>query len=216
MSDARNAHDALDRAWHLALDEAWTSWRSGSAGVGAVISDSVGQIVAVGRNRMLEPRTEPGILASTVLAHAEMNALALLSLGPTDDLTITTTFEPCLMCASAIVQGGIPRVRYAASDPLFDGMHDWFGDLPFARERLPRRTELGGPIGAFTHVLHLSWMSFWGAGSVEAHRTLRPQHLELAEDIARGGHLADIAQAGGGVVDAMEALWPRLVELGSV
>lgn len=215
MSDARNAYDALDRPWQLALDEAWTSWRSGSAGVGAVINDSSGQIVAVGRNRMLEPRTEPGILASTVLAHAEMNALALLPLGPTGGLTITTTFEPCLMCASTIVQGNIPHVRYAAADPLFEGMHDWFGDLPFARERLPRRTELGGPIGAFTHVLHLSWMSFWAAGSVEAHRAVRPRHLELAEDIARRNHLAEIAEADGDVVAAMEALWPRLLELGS-
>ena len=62
-----------------------------------------------------------------------MNARALLSLGPTDDLTITTTFEPCSMCASTIVQGHIPHVRYAAADPLFDGMHDWFADVPLTR-----------------------------------------------------------------------------------
>jgi tRNA(Arg) A34 adenosine deaminase TadA len=213
MSDARSAYDALDRPWQLALDEAWISWRRGSAGVGAVISDSAGHIAALGRNRMLEPRAEPGVLASTAIAHAEMNALALLPLGPTDDLTITTTFEPCLMCASTIVQANIPHVRYAAADPLFDGMNDWFADLPFAHGRVPSRTELGGPIGAFTHVLHLSWMSFWAAGSIEVHRAVRPQHLELADEIAKRDHLGGVAQDDGDVVDAMAALWPRLLEL---
>ena len=214
MSDARNAYEALDRPWQLAFDEAWTSWGGGSAGVGAVISDAVGHIVSVGRNRMLEPRTEPGVLASASMAHAEMNALALLPIGPTDGLTITTTFEPCLMCASTIVQASIPTVRYGAGDPLFVGLHDWFTDLPFARDRLPERTELGGPIGAFGHVLHLSWMCFWAAGSVDAHRELRPAHLELATRVARDGHLTEASTSGGDVVAALEALWPDLVELG--
>ena len=215
MSAARDQYDALDRPWQLAFDEAWTSWCRGSAGVGAVISDAAGDVVCVGRNRMLEPRTEPGVLASTAMAHAEMNALALLPIGPTDGLTITTTFEPCLMCASTIVQASIPTVRYAAGDPLFVGLHGWFTELPFARDRLPERTELGGPIGAFGHVLHLSWMCFWAAGSIEAHRALRPAHLDLATRIAHDGHLTEVSEGGGDVVAALEALWPQLVELGS-
>ena len=215
MEDARDAYLGLDEPWRLALDEAWVSWRSGSAGVGAVISDSDGRIVAAGRNRMTEERTEPGVLASNTLAHAEMNALAVLPLGPTERLTISTTFEPCLMCASAIVQARIPHVRYAASDPLFDGMHDWFADLPFARERLPRRTELGGRIGAFAHVLHVSWLAFWVTeGAVmDAHRNLRPRHLEMAQQVAADDGLATVANEGGDVVDALETLWSSLADL---
>ena len=213
MSQARAAFDALDRPWQLAFDEAWTSWCSGSAAVGAVISDADGQIVSVGRNRMLEPRAEAGILASTSLAHAEMNALALLPIGPTEGLTMTTTFEPCLMCASTIVQASIPTVRYAAPDPLFHGMHDWFTELPFARPRLPQRTELGGPLGAFAHVLHLSWMCFWAAGSTDAHRERCPEHRALATEIAHDGLLAGAAADGGDVVDALDVLWSRLDEL---
>jgi len=144
-----------------------------------------------------------------------MNALAVLPIGPTDGLVLTTTFEPCLMCASTIVQARIPEVRYAAADPLFDGMHDWFADLPFARERLPVRSELGGPVGAFAHVLHVSWMAFWVPEGpvVDAHHALKPRHLALGRRVAQEGGLAAIAEQQGEVVDAMAALWPALLEL---
>jgi tRNA(adenine34) deaminase len=217
VTGAADALEGLDEPWRLALDEAWRSWRAGCAGVGAVISDSTGRIVSVGRNRMVEERSEPGVLASTALAHGEMNALALLRLGPTEDLVLSTTFEPCLMCASAIVQARIPHVRFAAADPVFDGMHDWFAELPFARERLPARTELGGPIGAFCHVLHVSWLAFWASdGAVmDAHRDLRPRHLRIAQEVARDNALSNIAAEDGEVIDALDALWPSLVELSS-
>jgi tRNA(adenine34) deaminase len=217
VSDARHALESLDEPWQLAVTEAWASWRAGSAGVGAVISDAAGGVVAAGRNRMLEQRTEPGVLASTMLAHGEMNALAMLPLGPTEGLVLTTTFEPCLMCASAIVQARIPLVRYAALDPVFDGMHDWFGSFAFTSERLPDRTELGGPIGAFCHVLHVSWLAYWTPEGpvIDAHRDLRPRHLEVARSVTQDHHLARVADQDGDVVDALERLWPSLVELGS-
>lgn len=213
MTEGRAAFEALDHAWQLALREAWASWASGNAGVGAVITDASGAVVAVGRNRVAEPRREPGVLASTFLAHGEMNALAVLPLGSNDGSTITTTFEPCLMCASAIVQLRIPFVRYAAADPLFDGLHDWFSGIPFASQRLPQREELGGGIGAFAHVLHVSWLSFWASDAMDAHRRLRPKHLDAALAVVRDEHLATIARDGGDVCDALDALWPSLGEL---
>ena len=215
VSDARETFEALDEPWRVALAEAWGSWAGGSAGVGAVVSDSAGGIVTVGRNRMVEERCEPGVLASTFLAHAEMNALALLPLGPPDGLTISTTFEPCLMCASTIVQCRIPRVRYAAADPVFDGLHDWFAELPFASDRIPDREELGGRIGAFAHVLHVSWLAFWvrDGAVMDAHRRLRPRHLDLALDVVRDEDLGGVAREGGDVVDALSALWPTLAGL---
>jgi len=214
VGDARETFAALDEPWRVALTEAWASWSAGSAGVGAVITDDHG-IVAVGRNRMIDERREPGVLASTALAHAEMNALAVLRLGPSDGLTLSTTFEPCLMCASAIVQSRIPRVRYAAADPVFDGLHDWFEELPFARARLPEREELGGRIGAFAHVLHVSWIAFWMGDneSMDAHRRLRPRHLEVALEVVRAENLSKVARDGGDVVDAITALWSSLGDL---
>ncbi len=213
MTGAHDTFNALDEPWRVALSEAWQSWCSGSAGVGAVIADEAGNLVSVGRNRMIEPRREPGVLASTALAHAEMNALALLRVGPSQGLTLSTTFEPCLMCASAIVQFHIPRVRYAAADPVFDGLHDWFADFPFAQRRLPEREELGGRIGAFAHVLHVSWLAVYVSPDnevMDAHRRLRPEHLAVAHDLVKDEGLAVVARDGGEVVDALTALWPSL------
>jgi len=177
-----------------------------------VVTDANDEIVAVGRNRMMEDRREVGVLASTFLAHAEMNALAQLRLGPADGLTISTTFEPCLMCASAILQFRIPRVRFAAADPFFDGLHDWFGTFPFTSDRIPVREELGGRIGAFAHVLHVSWLAFWSRDGavIDAHRRLRPHHLDLALDVVRSKQLDAIACDGGDVRDALTVLWDAL------
>jgi hypothetical protein len=182
-----------------------------------VIVDDTGRVVARGRNRMMEPRAGDGrALAGTPLAHAEMNALAELSFGNGfSDHRLYTTFEPCLMCASAIVQIRIGQVRFAAADPVFDGLHDWLGEFAFAAERLPQRSCLGGPVGSFAHVLHLSWLAFWlREGHVlDAHRRVSPRHLALATRVTEEGHLAEVAAAGGSVVDAIDALWPELVTL---
>jgi tRNA(adenine34) deaminase len=211
---ARDAWDALSGPWRICLEEAWTSWQAGSAGVGAVIVDDEGEVLAIGRNRMLEPATEPGVLASTTLAHAEMNALAQLRIGDNSNLTLYTTFEPCLMCASTILTCRIPRVHYGAADPFCDGIHDWFAELPFAQDRLPERECLGGPFGAFCHVLHLSWLTFWMADGpvVDAHRRLAPSHLELVTAVATE-RLRGVADDKGDVVDAVASVWDELLEL---
>jgi tRNA(adenine34) deaminase len=121
---AIDAWNALSQPWQACLEEAWESWCDGSAGVGAVIVDGDGHIVSRGRNRRHDPRPRDGALAGTRLAHAEMCALAELPPGTCEHYTLYTTFEPCLMCAGAIMLARIPRVRYAAADPVFDGLHD--------------------------------------------------------------------------------------------
>lgn len=200
---------SLSPAWQACVDEAWTSWGRGSAGVGCVVTDPAGEIVARGRNRMMEPKSVPHELASTPLAHAETVTLATLGFGQYGEHTLYTSFEPCLMCASTIVQMGIGRVEFAAADPLFEGMHDWFGDLPYAAIRRPERTMLGGPVGTFCHVLHLSWLSFWVAEGpvIDAHGRLSSRELDAARAITRDGHLAAIAADGGAAADALAAVW---------
>jgi tRNA(Arg) A34 adenosine deaminase TadA len=209
VTTALEAWAALSPPWQACVDEAWTSWRRGSAGVGCAITDATGAIVARGGNRMLEAKTVPHELAGTPLAHAETVTLSTLGLGQFGDHTLYTSFEPCLMCASTIVQMGIGRVEFAAADPLFDGMHDWFGSLPYDAARRPERNMLGGPVGAFCHVLHLSWLSFWVREGpvIDAHGRLSPRELDTARAISRDGHLAPIAADGGGAVDALAAVW---------
>jgi tRNA(Arg) A34 adenosine deaminase TadA len=207
---ARETWAALAPAWQATVEEAWTSWTAGSAGVGCVVTDPSGEIVARGHNRMLEPKTVPHELASTPLAHAEMVTLSTLPFGSYDTHTLYTSFEPCLMCASTIVQLRMGTVAYAAADPLFDGMHTWFADLPFAAARRPERTVLGGPVGTFCHVLHLSWLAFWQptGPTIDAHARLTPRELEVARAIAEEGHLACVE---GTAVDALAAVWDLVV-----
>jgi tRNA(Arg) A34 adenosine deaminase TadA len=214
--NATDVWAALDDGWKASLEEAWQSWCDGSAGVGAAIVDDHGCVVARGRNRRLDPWQHGG-LAGSRIAHAEICALAAIPSAELDDHTLYTTFEPCLMCASAIIMCHIRRVRYAAADPLFDGLHDWFRSIPFAASRLPERSSLGGPIGAFAHALHLSWLALWfpDGDSVEAHGAVAPRHLELASQLVDSADLRSIAADGGGVTAAIDALWPELVALGA-
>lgn len=212
--NATEAWESLDAGWKASFEEAWRSWCDGSAGVGAAMVDARGVVVARDRNRRLDPwKSSP--LGGTRVAHAEMCVLASLPIGEYDDYTLYTTFEPCLMCAGAIIMCHIPRVRYAAADPAFDGMHDWFRSLPFAASRLPERTSLGGPLGAFAHVLHLSWLALWfpEGDSVGAHGSVAPRHLALASELVDSAHLRSVAVDHGSATAAIDALWPRLVDL---
>ena len=60
------------------------------------------------------------------MAHAEMNALACLPVESYNGYTLYSTFEPCVMCAATIRIYRIPRVCYAADDPVWGGMHELF------------------------------------------------------------------------------------------
>ena len=107
----------------------------------------------------------------------------------------------------------------AAADPVFDGLHDWFGDLPFAAERLPERQCLGGSIGAFAHVLHLSWLAFWlPAGDLVLEALTgpiapSPPSIGAASSVIEAQDLAAVSRGGGDVVDALAVLWDHLEAL---
>lgn len=213
---ATDAWNTLSEPWQVCLDEAWQSWCHGSAGVGAVIVDDDDAVVSRGRNRRHDPRPRHDMLSGTRLAHAEMCALAELPPGTCEHYTMYTTFEPCLMCTGAIMLARIPRVWYAAADPVFDGLNSWLGSLPFAAGRQPESRCLGGTIGTFAHVLHVSWLVFWfpdSAGIVVPHRSLAPRHLALAADLVERSPLPAIAAARGHVTDAIDALWDQLEAL---
>ena len=65
--------------WRAAFDEAWASWCAGNFGIGAVLFDpEADEIVTRGRNRVEEQPGAPGQIAGNFMAHAEMNAFAVL------------------------------------------------------------------------------------------------------------------------------------------
>lgn len=204
------AWEGLGLPWQLAIEEAWRSWTAGSAGVGAVLVDDAGSVVAKGRNRSVE-RSELH-LSGTMMAHAEMDVLSQVPYGTPVTGALYTTFEPCLMCAATIAFYRVPQIHYAAADPFFDGLHDWLGSYPFTADRTPDRVRLGGPIGAFCHVLHLSWLVAYPAPPdvIDAHRNLAPAALECASGIVERHRLEQLAQQGADVMEAIGELWPDL------
>jgi tRNA(Arg) A34 adenosine deaminase TadA len=215
MDAPGSSWDGLSLPWQLAIGQAWESWTVGSAGVGAVLTDHDGSIVSSGRNRTTEHA--PDRLSGTIMAHAEMDVLSQVPFGTRANGALYTTFEPCLMCAATIAFYRVPEVHFAAADPLFDGLHDWFGTHAFVAERTPTRIRLGGPIGAFCHVLHLSWLVAYPAPHyvLDAHRRLAPSVLECAGTIVEHHRLRQLGARGAGVVDAITELWPDLLALGA-
>jgi tRNA(adenine34) deaminase len=216
MTDASDAWAELSLPWQLAFEEAWVSWVSGSAGVGSVITDADGAIVSRGRSRVFDAPDGDSPLAGTFMAHAEMNALANLPVGEYVGYTLSTTFEPCLMCAGTLRMYRIPHVAYAAGDPVWDGLYDTFSKVPAIARGLPSRSRLGGLWGAFGHVLHLSQLLGRAPDEVlDAHASLSLRHLRVAWQIKTSGGLLHVASNGGTVVDALELLWSDLRDLAS-
>jgi tRNA(adenine34) deaminase len=214
VQDAESAWASLDESWRVAFEEAWTSFRSGSAGVGAVITDESGSIVATGRSRVFDRPDGRTPLAGTFMAHAEMNALACLPVNTYNGHTLYSTFEPCVMCAATIRIYRIPRVCYAAADPVWGGMHELFATFEPIARALPARERLGGPYGAFAHVLHLSWLADRAPPAViDAHDTDAARHLELARSLIERGDLRRLAEGRATVVTAATWIWSDLQSL---
>jgi tRNA(Arg) A34 adenosine deaminase TadA len=218
MSEAESMWLALEPPWRAAFEEAWASWRTGCFGIGCVIADSEGRVAARGRNRVLEPADQAGVLGGALIAHAEMNALAVLSLDlrTGENLHLYTTMEPCLMCASALVMVRIGVVHFAAADPMFDGVDEMLRGHPYCAGRVPRRDgPLGGPLESFAGLLPLVFNVTWtpeGRWST-MQGTLFPEHHAFAAELASSGRLRALAAHDATVSDALIDLWPELVSL---
>lgn len=115
---------SLDAAWRATYELAWEAWRAGTIPIGAVVTDRDGTVIAKGRNRIFEQHAPAGQVAGTWVAHAEVNALLQLPAGQHAGLGVTSTTEPCLMCAGAITMSlrGRVVVRYAVDDPIAGGI----------------------------------------------------------------------------------------------
>jgi len=120
----------------LALDEARSALAHEDVPVGAVLLDSDGVVVAVGRNQK-EQLGDP-------TAHAEMLVIraAAESVGTwhLEGHTLVVTLEPCAMCAMAAVWARLDRIVYATPDPKAGAAWSLF-NIP-QDERLNHRCEL--------------------------------------------------------------------------
>jgi tRNA(Arg) A34 adenosine deaminase TadA len=142
--------------WRAAFELAWESHRAGSPGVGAVIVNAQGRLVATGRSRRGEATEELNQLSGSRMAHAEINALAGLRVDQHAGLTLLVTLEPCLLCAAAVAISHVPRVVFAGRDPVWS----YLRSLPSFDRRLADRWPrvegpMGGRLGAWASLVPL-------------------------------------------------------------
>jgi tRNA(Arg) A34 adenosine deaminase TadA len=99
-----------ERFMTIALAEARAATAEGNRPFGAVIVRG-GQVVEHGHN-LVESENDPTAHGEVVAIRAACRALQSPSL---EGATLYTTCEPCLMCTSAIMWAGIPRVVIGAT-----------------------------------------------------------------------------------------------------
>jgi tRNA(adenine34) deaminase len=204
---------ALDPAFQRTLELAWDSFRAGSLGIGAVITDADGTIVVEGRNRLFEHPSAEAPLAGSTLAHAELDALSRVRWRQAvEGHVLWTSLEPCLQCAGAIRFAGISRVRFLCDDPICDGLHRLPEISPFVAQAWPR---VAGPEATplanlgILFPLHVS--QFWVPDAVLPAQVERfPGTNELAGDLVASGELLGLAEQGASAADVASTLGERL------
>ena len=209
------AFGRLDSPWQRAFAQAWRAHTRGSIGVGAVLTDRAGVVVAEGRNRVGETTAPSGRLHGTYLAHAEMDVMAQLPVGDYEDHTIWTTLEPCVLCLAGAVTAHVGSVRFAAPDPLWLGIERMPAANPQIAKRWPTRTgPLAGPVAAFGAILPMVWfLERQGGGSaVSAYENGHPGWVELAGRLAGDGVMNEWTQEP--VEGVLERLWEDLARAG--
>ena len=102
----------IDKILDRAATEAMLGSSNGSGGpFGAVITDSNGNIISVGHNKVLETH-DPTNHAEVV---AIREACKKLNTHDLSEYTIYSSCEPCPMCLSAIIWSNIKKVYYATT-----------------------------------------------------------------------------------------------------
>jgi tRNA(adenine34) deaminase len=131
-----------EKFMHRAIELALLAEREGNLPVGAVITLH-GEVVAEGRSAIWVPEFD-------ATRHAEIEALRAVQAdlwGSSDEMTLYTTLEPCLMCFGSILLHGIGRVVFGSSDS-YGGAGSVLSHLPpYFQERI-ENTQWLGPIMA--------------------------------------------------------------------
>lgn len=204
----------LEPEFRRCLELAWESAAAGSLGIGSVITDRDGIIVASGRNRSFESERGEDHLAGSPVAHAEINALGKLRSGRGHlSLTLWSSLEPCLLCAGGIRLSRIGAVRFLAADPLWKDL----GDVP----DLDRFIDGGWPsadghrhdeFAAFAMLLPYHAVSIWrpDGDTAQAWQAHVPEIGRLAAELVETNELVALAAASAPVEEVIAELWDRL------
>ena len=125
---------------HRAIELALLAEKEGNLPVGAVISLD-GEVVAEGRSAIWVPKFD-------ATRHAEIEALRAVPADlwkSSDEMSLYTTLEPCLMCFGSILLHGVGRVVFGSSDS-YGGVSSVLRYLPPYFEERFENTQWLGPI----------------------------------------------------------------------
>jgi len=132
-----------------AIELALLAEQEGNLPVGAVIT-LAGEIVAEGRSAIWVPKFDAS-------RHAEMEALRAVATDlwlSSEEMSLYTTLEPCLMCCGSILLHRIGRVVFGSSDS-YGGASTVLPHLPpFFQERIEHTQWLGPIMPAECDPLH--------------------------------------------------------------
>ncbi len=168
-------------------------------------------MVARGRNRVYDRDAPRGQLAYSLLAHAEVNALAQLPPEQRyEDHALFTALEPCFLCIGATTLATVGRVRFAAADPYGGAARLSVAGANPMLERAAVEVsgpELG-PLGALVAVLHAElFLRRNPAGFVVASHRRREPALLRAADALLERRVAARAASGASLVDVLPDVW---------
>jgi tRNA(adenine34) deaminase len=133
----REPADQLDEQMGLTVcQEALAAATKGNYGVGAVLLDPEGQIVAKGQNQVFTPRFRSDLHAEMVT----MNAFELQhpDIGNLWGYTLMCSLEPCPMCLARLLIAGVGTVKFLAEDDN-GGMVRRIAQMSVAWTRLAQR-----------------------------------------------------------------------------
>jgi len=179
-----------------AMELAWEAFGRGTVPVGAVVADATGTVVLEGRSRMYESTAPDGQLANSLLAHAEVNALARLDPNHRHEaLTITSTLEPCPLCLGAIHMSTVGCLTYLGADPYGGAVGKMQPTAHTARTRITIFGPRADDLGLLASALHVAfYLQRNPAGHVvRTHRLLAPPVVAAAEALVAADWASEAA-----------------------
>ena len=199
---------SLSSAWRRAYEEAWESFRRGNYGIGAALVDGAGNVVSSGRNQVVSAPDDQR-LGGNYMAHAEMNLFAGMATYDAQGFHLTSTLQPCLMCAGTALFLNVDSISYAAPDEFFANLDDLWPHHPYTAERaVPTSQGMNGPLASFARLLPLSHTFATLPDSPQA-AVARRAHPDLS-DVASDGDFVSRLRSHRTVEAAIDSTLSRL------
>ena len=204
----------------MAFGQQWMGLAAGGLACGSSILDEQEQIVALGRNHVYDRpekvHTPTSPLQYTRVAHAEINALALVPSNREPELlTLWTTQHPCIMCAAALQFIGIGKVCYLADDPSDDSPSR---DIIASRGSIPYEAlgdKLWWTVSNLLFLYNSAVMQGADANNLRKNRDRYPALVQLTLQIAKEDPLGKTARAGIELPEALLPYYPAILQTAS-